>query len=140
MAPLTIVYVLMLALNNLCLKYVEVTFYQVNKKTTRSCCSGRSEWVAEGGLGGTLSVDQLYYSLYVPDSRQNDVGSGSGCLCYCIFGLRHWIVRRNQLFVGGYLLRCRLIGLCRVVRYLRAKDLARRGQQPMVSAHISYLG
>ncbi|ORY05212.1 hypothetical protein K493DRAFT_252836 [Basidiobolus meristosporus CBS 931.73] len=28
-APLTIIYVLMLALNNLCLKYVEVTFYQV---------------------------------------------------------------------------------------------------------------
>ncbi|SAM08472.1 hypothetical protein [Absidia glauca] len=28
-APLTIVYVLMLALNNLCLQYVEVTFYQV---------------------------------------------------------------------------------------------------------------
>ncbi|KAI9270617.1 triose-phosphate transporter family-domain-containing protein [Phascolomyces articulosus] len=28
-APLTFVYVMMLALNNLCLKYVEVTFYQV---------------------------------------------------------------------------------------------------------------
>lgn len=28
-APLTVVYVLMLAFNNLCLKYVEVTFYQV---------------------------------------------------------------------------------------------------------------
>ncbi|KAK9728073.1 hypothetical protein K7432_001325 [Basidiobolus ranarum] len=28
-APLTIIYVMMLALNNLCLKYVEVTFYQV---------------------------------------------------------------------------------------------------------------
>lgn len=27
--PLTFVYVMMLALNNLCLKYVEVTFYQV---------------------------------------------------------------------------------------------------------------
>jgi GDP-fucose transporter C1 len=30
-APLTIVYVMMLALNNLCLKYVEVTFYQVKQ-------------------------------------------------------------------------------------------------------------
>lgn len=29
-APLTFVYVMMLALNNLCLKYVEVTFYQVH--------------------------------------------------------------------------------------------------------------
>jgi GDP-fucose transporter C1 len=28
-APLTFIYVMMLALNNLCLKYVEVTFYQV---------------------------------------------------------------------------------------------------------------
>ncbi|ORX86790.1 hypothetical protein K493DRAFT_268866 [Basidiobolus meristosporus CBS 931.73] len=28
-APLTIIYVMMLALNNLCLKYVEVTFYQI---------------------------------------------------------------------------------------------------------------
>jgi GDP-fucose transporter C1 len=28
-APLTVVYVLMLAFNNLCLQYVEVTFYQV---------------------------------------------------------------------------------------------------------------
>lgn len=28
-APLTITYVMMLALNNLCLEYVEVTFYQV---------------------------------------------------------------------------------------------------------------
>ena len=29
-APLTFVYVGMLVLNNLCLKYVEVTFYQVS--------------------------------------------------------------------------------------------------------------
>ncbi|KAI3659323.1 hypothetical protein MP638_003197 [Amoeboaphelidium occidentale] len=32
--PLTIVYVLMLALNNLCLQYVEVTFYQVARSLT----------------------------------------------------------------------------------------------------------
>jgi GDP-fucose transporter C1 len=31
-APLTFVYVMMLALNNLCLKYVEVTFYQVTNE------------------------------------------------------------------------------------------------------------
>jgi GDP-fucose transporter C1 len=30
-APLTFVYVGMLVLNNLCLKYVEVTFYQVRQ-------------------------------------------------------------------------------------------------------------
>ncbi|KCV71884.1 hypothetical protein H696_01293 [Fonticula alba] len=32
--PLTVLYVLMLALNNLCLKYVEVTFYQVARSLT----------------------------------------------------------------------------------------------------------
>lgn len=31
-APLTFMYVMMLALNNLCLQYVEVTFYQVSYK------------------------------------------------------------------------------------------------------------
>jgi GDP-fucose transporter C1 len=33
-APLTVVYVLMLAFNNLCLQYVEVTFYQVARSLT----------------------------------------------------------------------------------------------------------
>jgi GDP-fucose transporter C1 len=33
-APLTFIYVMMLALNNLCLQYVEVTFYQVARSLT----------------------------------------------------------------------------------------------------------
>lgn len=37
-APLTVVYVGMLALNNLCLKHVEATFYQVCQKKLVLCC------------------------------------------------------------------------------------------------------
>jgi GDP-fucose transporter C1 len=39
-APLTFVYVGMLVLNNLCLKYVEVTFYQVRQKLELRLCVG----------------------------------------------------------------------------------------------------
>lgn len=39
-SPLTIMYVLMLAFNNLCLKYVEVTFYQIARSLTILCNIG----------------------------------------------------------------------------------------------------
>lgn len=39
-APLTFVYVGMLVLNNLCLKYVEVTFYQVS--VALRACNGKT--------------------------------------------------------------------------------------------------
>lgn len=126
-APLTFVYVMMLALNNLCLKYVEVTFYQVWKERD-------TQWMIEKRgptsyifIGCTISFNQLYHPLYLPHPRQNYICSCIGRLYHCILWICYWILWRNQLFMGWYLLWCRLFCICRTLWHLRPKDLVRGG-------------
>ncbi|KAM3580288.1 hypothetical protein VKS41_007524 [Umbelopsis sp. WA50703] len=90
-APLTVVYVLMLAFNNLCLQYVEVTFYQVArslsihfsilftyiilKKKTSAAAIGACAIVFLGFIIGSygeinFSWEGLLYGLAIVDNNQ----------------------------------------------------------------------
>lgn len=85
-APLTFVYVGMLVLNNLCLKYVEVTFYQVSVLGW-TACKGNAGVLTVCFPGCQIIVHQLYHLIHLRDPWKEDIHTCFGRLFHCVFGL-----------------------------------------------------
>ena len=134
--PLSFIYVLMLAFNNLCLQYVEVTFYQViaNSFAWTFIRMQLIDWLMIMLisitslyliLGCSLSHNCFQHHLHLHSSRCQNFSFCIMRMCDCICWFRHWLVWWTQFYLGRRYLRRSFQCICCVVWNLCQKDSCR---------------
>lgn len=100
-APLTVVYVLMLAFNNLCLLYVEVTFYQVRHFLAQLILNHEFHLYIELILYLTITIgcpiidDSFYNIFHMVFIKTSNIRTRFNRLFHRLYWIRVGIIRGN---------------------------------------------